>query len=159
MIKKEKIPGLTHIFKGTSSVVSHLTYLPYKDELKPGVDRYVYSTPSLIDWVYFDASLSYLADIGFDAIRNRIFDLSGYLCDKLTGLGFSVLNHHFAPARSGIVVAAHKKLSSTQIVEKLKSRNIICADRYGRVRFSVHICNTCDQIDRVASALAEITGV
>lgn len=156
MIKKEKIASLTHVFKGTNSVVSHFNYLPYKDELIPTVDRYVYSTAGLIDWVYFDASLSYLAEIGFDNVRKRIFALSGYLCDHLTDLGFSVLNRGFAPVQSGIVVAEHKKAGSTEIVEKLKLQNIICRDRYGRVRFSVHICNTMEQIDRVAAVLKGI---
>lgn len=158
IIKKEKIPSLTHIFKGTSSVVSHKNYLPYKEELLPTVDRYVYSTPSLIDWAYFDASLAYLSQIGFDNICNRIFALSEYLCDGLADKGFSVLNHRYAPVQSGIVVAEHKTVNSTQIVQQLNARNIITADRYGRVRFSLHICNTLEQIDRVLTEMERIVG-
>ncbi|MBN2441830.1 MAG: aminotransferase class V-fold PLP-dependent enzyme [Spirochaetales bacterium] len=156
IIKKEKINTLTYIFKGTSSVVSHHTYLPYKDTLIQTVDRYVYSTPSLIDWVYFDASLSFLSNLGFDAIRSRIFSLSGYLVDHLVALGFSVLNRRFEPCESGIVVAEHGGINSDEIVKKLKAFNIICAQREGRVRFSVHICNTFDQIDTLISVLKEI---
>ena len=156
VIKKEKIPSLSHVFKGTDSVVSPKEYLPYQHELKQTVDRYVFSTPSLIDWVYVDASLSYLKKIGFDAIHSRIFALSRYLSDHLVGLGFSVLNRRFGPVESGIVVAEHGRLDSKEIVRNLKSLNIICADRADRVRFSVHICNTFKQIDKVISVLKEI---
>jgi selenocysteine lyase/cysteine desulfurase len=156
MIKKEKIPRLFHIFKGTSSVVSDHIYLPYKEILKPSVDRYVYSTPGLMDWFYFAASLQFLHSIGFESIQARIFALSDYFVDHLVSLGFSVLNRRFEPVKSGIIVAEHGNISSREIVRKLKALNIICAERGGRVRFSVHICNTFEQIDKVISILREI---
>ena len=145
-----------HIFKGTGSVASDRKYLPYQNELKQTADRYVFSTPSFIDWVYFEASLAYLAEIGFDNIQKRIYTLSDYLCNNLVSLGFSVLNRRFAPVESGIVVAEHGGMSSGEITEKLKALNIICADRADRIRFSVHIHNTFSQIDKVISVLREI---
>jgi len=156
VIKKDKINSLSHIFKGTQSVVSSHNYFPYKSELKDNVDRYVFSTPSLIDWIYFEASLSYLSNIGFDTIANRIYELSDYLSGQLSETGFTVLNKQFAPVKSGIIAAEHEKVSSKKIVDKLKAKNIICADRFNRVRFSVHIFNTFDQIDRTVSILKKI---
>jgi cysteine desulfurase / selenocysteine lyase len=156
MIKKEKLHQLSHVFKGTLSVVSSDTYLPYKETLKPTVDRYVYSTPGLMDWAYFEASLKFLHGIGFEAIHTRIIALSDYFVDHLVALGFSVLNRRFEPVKSGIIVAEHGNISSQNIVRKLKALNIICAERGGRVRFSVHICNTFEQIDTVISILKEI---
>jgi cysteine desulfurase / selenocysteine lyase len=148
-----KVDALTPIFKGTESVPSDESYLPYKDTWKTGADRFAYSTGSMADWVYFDAALEWLAGIGFNRARGRILELAARLGDGLRARGFQVLSDGFQGARTGIVAAGKSGLDAAAAVRDLKARGIIAAERLGRVRLSPHVYNTEEQIDRAVADL------
>jgi selenocysteine lyase/cysteine desulfurase len=160
-ISGEKLSRTRPIFMGSDSVVRAEEYLPYKAELKPDADRYIYSTGNFNDWVYFNASLNFLEEITFPKIFQRIYDLAGLLQAGLRELGFEVLNDNFINYSSGIVVcdlkgeAKGKSRTITQVAEKLREENIVSAIRLGRLRFSPHIHISEGQIQRVLKILGE----
>src|SRR5690606_20019129 len=87
-VSKDRLERLRPVFKGTESVAGGEGYLPYREALKPTADRFAYSSGSINDWVYFDASLAYLEGIGFERVRSRILELAGHLSDRLRDTGF-----------------------------------------------------------------------
>lgn len=152
-IDRSRVDGLAPIFKGTESVPLDESYLPYKQGWKPGADRFAYSTGSMADWVYFEASLDWLGGIGFDRVRERILALAARLGDGLRARGFRVLSDGFQGAGTGIVAAGRPGLDASAAVRELKARGIVAAERLGRVRLAPHVYNTEDQVDRAVAEL------
>jgi len=152
-IARERLDSIKPIFVGTDSVVDDEAYLPYKDDLKPSVDRFTISTPNICDWVYFLASLRFLEDIGFEAVRERIFTLSRRLSDGLASLGYRVLTTDFPGHSTGIVVFEKDGISTEAIFERLKENGVVAAQRLDRVRLSPHVYLLPEQIDETLSVL------
>ena len=154
-ISKAKLNSLKPIFIGTESVVQHQEYLPYKSELKPTTDRFTISTANFNDWVYFEAALQFLQDIGFAAVRDRILELSAYLSAGLAKIGFKVLSDQFPDYPTGIVVCEKPGVGSDIIMQQLKQNKIVAAERLGRVRFAPHVYISPQQLDEVLRVLAK----
>ena len=154
-ISKEKLNSLKPIFIGTESVVQHQEYLPYKSELKPTTDRFTISTANFNDWVYFEAALGFLQEIGFAAVRDRILELSAYLSAGLAKIGFKVLSDQFPDYPTGIVVCEKPGVGSDIIMQQLKQNKIVAAERLGRVRFAPHVYISPQQLDEVLRVLAK----
>ena len=152
-VSREKLDVLEPVFIGTESVVQDREYLPYKSELKPTADRFTFSTANFNDWIYFEAALEFLQDIGFFAVRERIFELCAHLSQELTRIGFKVLSDQFPDYPTGIVVCEKPEVRADKIVEHLKKNNIIAAERLGRVRFSPHVYISPEQLDEVIQVL------
>jgi len=155
-VAKEKLPELKPVFIGTDSVVRADEYLPYKSELKPSADRFTFSTANFNDWVYLEAAHEFLYDIGFVAVRERIFELSARLSKGLTKIGFNVLSDKFPDYQTGIVVCEKPGVNPDVIMTNLKTNKIFAAERLGRVRFSPHVYNSTQQIDEVVRVLEQV---
>jgi cysteine desulfurase/selenocysteine lyase len=155
-ISKEKLNSLKPIFIGTESVVQHQEYLPYKSELKPTTDRFTISTANFNDWVYFEAALGFLQDIGFAAVRDRILELSAYLSAGLAKIGFKVLSDQFPDYPTGIVVCEKPGVGSDIIMQQLKQNKIVAAERLGRVRFAPHVYISPEQLDEALAVLEKL---
>jgi len=155
-VAKEKLPDLKPIFIGTDSVVRADEYLPYKSELKPSADRFAFSTANFNDWVYLEAALKFLHDIGFFAVRKRIFELSARLSKGLTKIGFNVFSDKFPDYQTGIVVCEKPGVNPDVIMTHLKRNKVVASQRLGRVRFSPHVYNSPEQIDEVVRVLEQV---
>jgi len=155
-VAKEKLPELKPIFVGTDSVVRADEYLPYKSELKPSADRFTFSTANFNDWVYLEAALKFLHDIGFVTVRERIFELSARLSKGLIKIGFNVFSDKFSDYQTGIVVCEKPGVNPDVIMTHLKRNKIVAAQRLGRVRFSPHVYNSTEQIDEVVRVLEQV---
>ncbi|MDB5103074.1 MAG: aminotransferase [Fibrobacteres bacterium] len=154
-IARNRLEDLRPIFKGTESVPQDNEYLPYKQAWKPTADRFAVSTGSMTDWVYFDASLAYLEEIGFQHVKERIRFLAKRLEDGLRGAGFSVLSDGWG-ATSGIVAVSREGLDASEAVKSLKGGKIIAAERLGRIRLAPHVYNSEKQIDKVVAVMAAL---
>ncbi len=155
-VAKEKLPDLKPVFIGTDSVVRPDEYFPYKSELKPSADRFTFSTANFNDWVYLEAALKFLQDIGFFAVRERIFELSACLSKGLTKIGFNVFSDKFPDYQTGIVVCEKPGVNPDVIMTHLKRNKIVAAERLGRIRFSPHVYNSPEQIDEVVRVLEQV---
>ncbi len=155
-VSKEKLETLKPIFIGPNSVVRPKEYLPYKSELIPSADRFTISTANFIDWVYLEAALEFLQDIGFIAVRERIYELSAHLSKKLTEAGFKVFSDNFRDYPTGIVVCEKPGVKLGVVMAHLKINNIVAADRLGRVRFSPHVYISPNQIDEAVNILEQV---
>jgi selenocysteine lyase/cysteine desulfurase len=155
-VPEEKLEQLNPIFIGTESVVQDDEYLPYKSRLKPTADRFTFSTANFSDWVYFQAALKFLDEIGFEEARERIFEMSEYLNRGLRQIGFRVFSDQFPSHRTGITACEKPGIPSNAIMARLKENSVIAAERLGRIRFSPHIFISPYQLDRVVQVLESI---
>jgi selenocysteine lyase/cysteine desulfurase len=155
-ISKDKLSHLDPVFIGTASVTNDQEYLPYKSELKPTADRFTISTANFNDWVYFEASLEFLQDIGFSTARERIYELSAYLQDGLSDIGFKTFSDHFQDYPTGIVVCEKPGVTTNAVMKHLKQNKVVVAERLGRVRFSPHVYISPEQIDDVLRVMARV---
>ena len=155
-VSESKLDSLQPTFVGPDSVVHSESYLPYKSELKPGADRFSFSTASINDLVHFQAALEFLESIGFERVRKRLFKLSEHLVKGLRQIGFHVLADEFPEHPSGIVVGENPRISSDLIFSHLKKNDIVAAKRLGSIRFSPHIYISHEQIDKVIRTLSQI---
>ncbi|TGM58666.1 aminotransferase class V-fold PLP-dependent enzyme [Leptospira adleri] len=156
-IQQDKIDTLAFPFKGTGSVVNDEVYLPYRAELKPGADRYEISSGNFLDWVYFQSTLEMLHKIGFHTVMERIYELADYLSEGMKAVRFQMELDHFPDYRTGIVVGFKEGISMEELVSYLKKNGVMCALRLGKVRFSPHIYNRKDQLDRVVELLGNFS--
>lgn len=152
-IRKNRLPNLEPHFMNTASVVQDEKYLPYKTELKPNADRYISSTANYTDWIHFSASLDYLAGIGQENVRERIFNISEYLQNTLRDIGFQLTNDLFPGHRTGIVSAFKEGVNLLHIQSELQKAGIVCALREGNLRFSPHIFINEEQISRTVKTI------
>ena len=155
-INREKLDGIDVVFRGQMSVKDSENYLPYKTELAAGADRFAVSTPAFTEWVYFLSSLRMLEEAGFDRAMNRLYELSGYLMDRLREEGYNVFADNFPGVKTGIVVFDRDGSDSGLLYKKLQENGVVAALRLGRVRLAPHIYNSTEQIDRVLEILKTV---
>jgi selenocysteine lyase/cysteine desulfurase len=153
VVPDQQLSLLRPVFKGTESVVNDEQYLPYKDELKPTAERYMYSTNPMLDWVYFRESLKLLERIGFEAIFSRLLELAAHLRAGLRRIGYDVPDYG-ADGESAIVVASKRGWSAKAAAGALFARGIIARERDGRLRLAPHVFLTFEQLDEVVDALS-----
>jgi cysteine desulfurase/selenocysteine lyase len=117
----------------------------------------------------FDSSISWLAAIGnqaalkvFDefepgAIYARNRELSAGLRAALAGAGWNLAGLPESN-QSTIVSVPLGGREPARLLSALSDRGIVCAERDGNVRLSVHFYNHEDDIDRLVTALAATRG-
>lgn len=155
-IREGKEEQLSPVIIGQNSVVDGESYLPYKQELRPGAQRFEYSTPNFNDWVYFESSLELLAEIGFVQSQKRIFALADTLARSLRSIGYEVWDSQAWNTQTGIITCQKPGMASETLVEILKKEGVIAALRLGKIRFAPHIYNSEQQFDKIINILANV---
>lgn len=159
-VSDEALSELDPVFKGTQSVPDDLEYLPYKKDFKPTADRYEFSTPSFIDWVYWHASLKSIHSFGFPQARKRIHELTWYIKDGVEKLG---INHSWGVGKnykSGIISLDlnenFTKITSADWKKFLFERNVVVAERMNRIRVSPHLYVSEEKLDEFFEIVKEL---
>ncbi|MCS6983616.1 MAG: aminotransferase class V-fold PLP-dependent enzyme [Leptospiraceae bacterium] len=155
-ISQDLLPKLTPVFMGTGSVVQDEIYLPYRNELKPTAERYVTSTASLTDWVWFHTSLKLLRELSFPFVMHEIYRLATVLRTELRKVGFTLSSDKFPNCMSGIISLKLSANEAELAYRKLRENGIIAAVRESHLRFSVHLCNENKDMEQIAALLRNI---
>jgi cysteine desulfurase / selenocysteine lyase len=158
-VSDEALDELNPVFKGTQSVPNDLEYLPYKSEFKNTADRYEFSTPSFIDWVYWHASLKALQSLGFQNVQDEIHDMSNYLCRGVEALGISHSWGNGNTYSTGILSLDlndnFTDKTSLEWKNLLFENNIVVAERMNRIRVSPHVYLNRDQLDEFLKVVSK----
>lgn len=123
---------------GTSSVKNDEVYLPHREDYKESVDRFMLSTAPYMNWIFLEASLDFLAGVGFGTLQKRLFYLADELSAILRSAGFRVLRDEFGSDQSAIVVA-QREGDMHDLHTRLTQAGVVCALREGALRFSAHL--------------------
>lgn len=100
-----------------------------------------------------NAAIGLLLEVGIEAIETEVLRLAKTLTMKLRDLGFLV-----EETRSGIVGATPPNVESSviRLHRLLDEERVITAPREGLLRFSPHVYNDDEEIDRVVEVLRRI---
>lgn len=105
-----------------------------------------------------EASLKLLTEVGVGRIQAHLEMLTDYFCEglreRLRDSAYQVVSSRRHGEKSQIVCIRHTAgLTSMDLYDHLKKRNIITAPRGDRLRISPHLYNTLADIDELINAL------
>ena len=114
----------------------------------------IFGTANFFNFVPWTAAIDYLLEHGIDNIAAHDQALVDRLIAGLTDRGYEVLSPSSGAARSTLVLASHPERGrNATIHQSLKDRSVEIAFRRGNLRFSPHLYNIEDDIDRALAAL------
>ncbi len=114
----------------------------------------VFGTANYFSFLPWAASVEYLLAQGTDDIRRHNDGLVARLIDGLDPDRYDVRSPRDGPARSTLVIVTHRQPErNVTLFEALKQAGVDIAMREGNLRFSPHLYNDNDDIDRVLTVL------
>ncbi len=124
-----------------------------KIDLGSGALRFECGTLNGLGIHALGTSVELLLEVGMAEVEGRALALAERAAAGLRQLGFELAYERRAAEASPIVAATHRDHSTAELVQRLEEREIIVADRAGRLRVAPHFYNTSDEIDRMLAAL------
>jgi len=104
--------------------------------------RFECGSPNMLAGYALEASTDLLLNIGLDNVAQAIEHNHAFLLNKLQELGAEILSPINPMVRAGILTFRFAGVDSAVLYRKLMSKNVICANRGGGVRFSPHFHTT-----------------
>jgi selenocysteine lyase/cysteine desulfurase len=101
-------------------------------------------------------SIELLQGLGAETVERRAMALADRAADGLRRLDFQLAGDRRDGEASMIVAAVHPRAAVADLVAGLEAKNIIVADRAGRLRVAPHVYNSEEEIDRMLAGLAEL---
>ncbi|UCE24146.1 MAG: aminotransferase class V-fold PLP-dependent enzyme [Candidatus Zixiibacteriota bacterium] len=120
-----------------------------------GARKYdVFGTANFFNFVPWTASIEYIENIGTARIKEHNDNLVRHLIDRLDQSRYEILSPVELEERSTIVIVSHRDSDKNQpAFNRLQDEKIFVAMRNGCLRFSPHLYNTADEIDRALDIL------
>lgn len=104
--------------------------------------RFECGSPNMLAGYALEASTDLLLNIGLDNVAKAIEHNHAFLLNKLQALGAEILSPSDPKVRAGILTFRFAGVDSAKLYKKLMSKDVICANRGGGVRFSPHFHTT-----------------
>jgi cysteine desulfurase/selenocysteine lyase len=118
--------------------------------------QYEFGTQNLQTILAFQTALDYLLSIGFENIRSRITELTGYLIQGLKELEVKIVSPLDRPEERSPIVSFSLGEGNEDCVEKLAEESIMVSLRDGNIRVAVNIFNNFQDIDKLLAALQSL---
>lgn len=115
--------------------------------------RYEFGTMAYGTAIGAAVSVNYLLDISIERIAEHNRGISDHLIAGLRDLGANILGPEAAENRSAIVAARFPGKDSAEFARTLKQADVIASLRRDFIRFSPHLYNNIDDIDRGLAAM------
>lgn len=114
----------------------------------------VFCTANFLNYVPWNASLELLLQVGVSAIEEHNLALVEHLVSGIKKSKYRVISPADAARISAIVVISHHQASKNREIHcLLKKAGIDIAFRNGNLRFSLHLYNTAEEVERAISVL------
>jgi len=140
-------------WRGTSDMWTFdATNLTYAADMR----RFEFSTLSYSSAFGLARSLEYLSAVPVDAVRARGVELTDRLADGLDKLGATIVSPRDGARRGSIMTARFPGRDGELVAAELNRRGVIVSPRFGATRFSPHLFNTHEDIDRALEVLAQV---
>jgi len=120
-----------------------------------GARRYdVFGTANFFNFMPWAASVEYLLAQGIENIAAHNQELVSRLIAGLDPSNYELLSPRDGTTRSTLVfISSRQPQRNREIYERLLNEKVYVAHRAGKLRFSPHLYNTCEDIDRALSIL------
>ncbi len=123
--------------------------------MKSGKKKYdVFGTANFFNFVPWTASIEYLLEKDVEKIEKYVQDLVSRFITKLDRCKFKLLSPEEPENRSSILFISHKDPGCNRLIyNKLLDENIFISLRNNLLRFSPHLYNTQDDIEKTVLTL------
>ena len=116
--------------------------------------RFECGTANMIGTFALSASLSLIDEVGIEVIEKRILDKADYLHSQLEHHpNMEFVSRHDRKLRSGIVNFRLGQGEQKALHSQLMRNRVICAHRFGGIRFSPHFYTTRGRLDQALAIL------
>src|SRR5262249_43707130 len=102
-IRREWVDRLHATGVGWNSVLNYADFSTIDFRLKPHAGRWEGGTVNVGGIVGLGESIQLLLDAGIENIRDRVLELTGYLCDRVRSVGAELFSSRATGEESGIV--------------------------------------------------------
>jgi cysteine desulfurase / selenocysteine lyase len=155
-VQRDHLAMLRAIGIGSHSVVQGNDYTHIELRLKETAARYEGGGPNSAGLIALGGSLDLLAEIGLDAIGQRILEIAEFCCQRLTQIGAKFFSQRENPKHcSGIVTFELPGCNSLALRKHCYSQHVAVACRSGKLRISPHGYINEEDVDRLIAALAD----
>jgi cysteine desulfurase/selenocysteine lyase len=127
--------------------------LDYNLRYPAGARRFEPSVQNLAGMYGLGASIDLFTSVGQERIADWVLGLTGDLTEALGEKGYPVVSSTAPGERSSIISVEVPGGDVASVHARLAEQKIKCAVRDGRLRFSCHLFNNRDDIERLADAL------
>jgi len=117
--------------------------------------RYQIGTFNLQPLLAFQTALNYMNKIGFEDIRQRIFDLTDHLIQGLKELNIKIISPIDHPDERSPIITFTLGDKSLHCIKTLEKKKIYVSFRGGNIRVSLNIFNNYTDIDLLLKALQQ----
>ncbi len=116
--------------------------------------RFECGSPNMLGTYALSASLSLIEEIGMENIETEIIELTSALIRKLKQInGLELLTNADPKRLAGIVTFTLPQSDLKALHVSLMRKRVICAHRFGGIRFSPHFYTPQDKIDKAIDIL------
>jgi len=122
--------------------------------LSETASRFEVGTPSFLSFVGAAEAIKMLLGFGIENIEKRVLRLTDHLIEAVEDLGLKLQTPEEPQHRSGIVNFKVEK--PKEVVEHLKSKNIVVSARANGIRVSPHFYNTEEEIDKLVNEIKRL---
>jgi len=122
----------------------------------PAARRFEFSTMAYGSAIGMTRAIDYLLGIGIEAIWAHNLSLADHLWEGLESLGAQVLSPRRAEERTSIITARFPGHDQAEVARRLTEERVIISHRMGSVRFSPHLYNTEEEIERTLEVLERV---
>jgi selenocysteine lyase/cysteine desulfurase len=151
--KRRPLPAPRHVgWRSVADLFSPDRFERYT--LYSDARRFEVGFPSYPSIYLLDASTAWLRRFEPEEVCGHVLSLSGQLVEKLAGRGFEVMTPLEPEARAGNVSISCEH--GEEMALKLASEGIDCWGGDGRLRASVHLFNSSDDVTAFLQALAHL---
>ena len=145
-------------FVGPRSTKETFAFDATQIDLANAARRMEYSTVAYAAGLGMAAAIDYLCGLGLERIMAHDLRLVSLLIGGLEKLGAKIITPREPSQHAAVVAVEFPGRSSADIVAALRTKGIICASRLGAVRFSPHIYNSEEDVNRCLDELRRILG-
>ncbi len=142
------------VFVGWISVETPWDFDDREQPFKPNALAWESGTGPSSLFYGLEQSLLLLGQVGLEKIRLYLTELSGYLCERLSGTNYRIISSREPSEATAIVCVEHLGgMHCNEIAERLRAAGVIVSPRGDRLRIAPHFYNNTDDIDRLIDAL------
>ncbi len=121
--------------------------------LKDTAERYEGGSPNTPGLIGLGASLQLLSRFGFEALAQRVLEISDLACARLQQIGAVIHSDRRGPHNSGIVAFELPDRDPQALQQRCLEQDVVLSCRGGRLRISPHAYNDHSDVDRLIQAL------
>jgi selenocysteine lyase/cysteine desulfurase len=122
--------------------------------VRSDIARFEAGNPSFLSLYLLENGLDHLIEVGQGPIAAHVEALASQLCAGLDALGLSPVTPLEGERRAGNVSILHD--APAELERRLRERGVLVWAGEGRLRFSVHLYNEIDDVERCLATLADL---